>query len=297
MREFRNVAEFGCGSGNILSYLRQREFEEIINDRFKINDYFVVDESLEHLENIQKQFKGLKTHPFNIHSILGSYQQLPFQNNKMDLVIGNQGMHWLNQPQEFLNTMFNLLKPDGVFIGAFFGGDTLHELRSSFIFAEQEREGGVSPHISPFLNVRDVGDMMARIGFSLPTIDVDEITVYYPDAFTLMHHLQMMGESSSLLDSREMVSRESFYAAAAIYESLYYDEEKGGIPATFQIIYAIGWRPHPNQPQPKRRGSATVSMKEIAQGVGSKVGIITESDDGSVTVNDDANEKVNMEEA
>jgi len=41
------------------------------------------------------------------------------------------------------------LKPDGVFIGALFGGDTLFELRTALQLAEVDREGGISPHVSP----------------------------------------------------------------------------------------------------------------------------------------------------
>lgn len=294
LKDFPSVVDLGCGNGNLLAYLRQREQEEMINDRFQMKDYFALDVSLEHLENVQKEFKGLETNPFHIHSVVASPEALPFKEENFDLVFGNQGMHWVNHPHETLNQVFRILKDDGVFIGAFMGGDTLHELRSSFIFAEQEREGGVSPHVSPFLNARDVGDMMARIGFNLPTIDVDEITVYYPDAFTLMHHLQMMGESSALTDARGIISKETIYGAAAIYDSLYYDEEKKGIPATFQIIYAIGWKPHPNQPKPVKRGSATVSMKQIADGVGSQVGIISEAEDGSIHIQDNPDAKIDV---
>lgn len=41
------------------------------------------------------------------------------------------------------------LQPDGLFLAALFGGDTLFELRTALQLAEMEREGGISPHISP----------------------------------------------------------------------------------------------------------------------------------------------------
>jgi len=110
------------------------------------------------------------------------------------------------------------LKPDGVLLASMLGGNTLKELRIALQLAEQEREGGISPHISPAAHVADCGALLQAAGFALPTVDVDTITVYFPDALVLMEHLQGMGESSAILTRRPYVSRETFLAAAAIYQ-------------------------------------------------------------------------------
>lgn len=56
--------------------------------------------------------------------------------------------------------------------------------------AELEREGGVSPHISPFVDIRDIGGLLNRAGFTLLTIDTDEMVVGYPSMFELMWDLK-----------------------------------------------------------------------------------------------------------
>lgn len=123
-------------------------------------------------------------------------------------------------------------------------------------------EGGISAHIHPTLSLRDTGNLLSGAGFTLPTVDSDTFTVYYPNAFVLMNHLQLMGENSSLFNRRNMLSRETFLATAAIYEKMYGTEQ--GIPATFEIIYFIAWSPDPSQPKPAKRGSGKISMKNLA---------------------------------
>ena len=135
--------------------------------------------------------------------------------------------------------------------------------RSSFALADMEREGGLSPHISPMTNVSDVGGLLQSAGFALPTVDVDVFVCPYPDMFTLMNHLSGMGETNCALSRRSHVSAEVFSAAAAIYDELYRDADTQLIPATFQVIYMIGWAPDSSQRQPLARGSAKASMTTL----------------------------------
>jgi NADH dehydrogenase [ubiquinone] 1 alpha subcomplex assembly factor 5 len=194
------------------------------------------------------------------------------------MVISSSYLHWINDHNTLFTTILKKLKPDGAFFGALIGGDTLFELRSCFVLAEQEREGGVSPHTSPFAGIRETGNQLSRAGFSLPTVDSDVITVYYPDALTAMRHLQYMGDNNALLHRRGQISRETLFAAAAIYDELYYNEEHQGVPVTFEIIYFVGWSPDPSQPKAKRRGSATVHMKDLAKNLQTELHVATEDD-------------------
>jgi NADH dehydrogenase [ubiquinone] 1 alpha subcomplex assembly factor 5 len=95
-------------------------------------------------------------------------------------------------------------------------------------------------------------------------VDVEEITVNYPTMFELMLDLQAMGENNALQQRKLYTSKDVFLAASAAYKSIYGNED-GTIPATFQIIHMIGWKPHESQPKPLKRGSATRSFKEIDQ--------------------------------
>ena len=147
-----------------------------------------------------------------------------------------------------------------------FGGDTLFELRTSLQLADLERRGGVSPHVSPLANVRDVGGLLGKAGFKMLTIDVDDIIVDYPTTFALMADLQAMGESNAVL-GREMsgIRREVLLANEAIYRELHGNGD-GTVPATFRMIYMIGWKEGEGQPKPLPRGSGQIDMKDILEG-------------------------------
>jgi NADH dehydrogenase [ubiquinone] 1 alpha subcomplex assembly factor 5 len=200
--------------------------------------------------------------------VLSSLETLPYEPNTFDAVISSLSLHWVNDLPSSLASVNNILKPDAPFLAAMFGGDTLYELRSSLQLADLERRGGVSPHISPLADVRDVGNLLGRAGFKLLTVDVDDIIVEYPDTFTLMTDIQAMGEGNAILKSMGgPIQRDVLLANEAIYRELHCKEdEKDRIPATFRIIYMIGWKAGGNQPQPLERGSGSINMKDILGG-------------------------------
>ncbi|XP_054987083.1 arginine-hydroxylase NDUFAF5, mitochondrial isoform X2 [Sorex araneus] len=173
-------------------------------------------------------------------------------------------LHWVNDLPRAFQQIHYVLKPDGVFIGAMFGGDTLYELRCSLQLAETEREGGFSPHVSPFTAVSDLGHLLARAGFNTLTVDTDEIQVNYPGMFELMEDLQGMGESNCAWNRKALLHRDTMLAAAAVYKEMYRNED-GSVPATYQIYYMIGWKYHDSQAKPAERGSATVSFGELGK--------------------------------
>ena len=197
--------------------------------------------------------------------VLGDEESLPFEPQSFDLVMSSLSMHWINDLPGVLAQINNVLKPDCPFIGAMLGGDTLFELRTSLQLAESERKGGISPHVSPLADVRDVGGLLQRVGFKMLTVDVEDVVVDYPDTFALMQDLQAMGESNAIL-GREMgaISREVLVANEAIYRELHGNED-GTIPATFRIIHMIGWRDSPEQAKPLPRGSGQISLKDYLE--------------------------------
>ncbi|KAL2265219.1 hypothetical protein VTJ83DRAFT_6319 [Remersonia thermophila] len=190
---------------------------------------------------------------------------LPFETDSFDLVLSSLSLHWINDLPGMLGEINRVLKPDAPFIGAMLGGDTLFELRTSLQLAEQERRGGISPHVSPLADVRDVGGLLGRAGFQMLTVDVEDIVVDYPDSFALMQDLQAMGEGNAVL-GREMggLGRDVLLAADAIYRAMHGNED-GSVPATFRIIHMIGWKESENQPKPLPRGSGEVNLKDILE--------------------------------
>merc|ERR1711916_163436 len=167
-----------------------------------------------------------------------------------DLVVSNLALHWMNDLPGVLGTLKSLLKPDGLFIGTMYGGDTLAELRVSLQMAEMEREGGISPHVSPLASSQTMASMLTSLGFQIVSADVDTEVVHYADAFKLMEDLQLMGENNAVGAHRGYLSRETAMAAAAIYHELFYNPEASGVAATFEVVNLQGWAPGGVQPTP-----------------------------------------------
>ncbi|XP_018540373.1 arginine-hydroxylase NDUFAF5, mitochondrial [Lates calcarifer] len=198
------------------------------------------------------------------HCILADEEFLPFKENTFDLVMSSLSLHWINDLPGALRQIHQVLKPDGVFIGAMVGGETLYELRCSLQLAETEREGGFSPHVSPYTAVTDLGNLLGQAGFNMLTVDIDDVQVHYPGIIEVMTDLQGMGESNCAWNRRSMLHRDTILAAAAIYKEMYGNED-GSVPATFEILYMIGWKPHESQAKPAKRGSATASFGELSK--------------------------------
>lgn len=197
--------------------------------------------------------------------VLVDEESLPWGPGTFDLVLSSLSLHWINDLPGVLTQINHVLKPDCPFLGAMLGGDTLFELRTSLQLAEQERRGGISPRVSPLADVRDCGGLLQKAGFKMLTVDVDDIIVDYPNTFELMKDLQHMGESNAIV-GREMgaIGRDVLLANEAIYRELHGNED-GAIPATFRIIYMIGWHDSPDMAKPLARGSGDINLKDVLE--------------------------------
>lgn len=180
----------------------------------------------------------------------------------LDLAIGGLALHRENDPVGALVQTRLALRPDGLFLGALFGGQTLHELRAALAEAEAAVEGGLSPRVAPMADLRDLGALLQRAGFAMPVADVERVTVDYADPFALMRDLRAMGEANALAGRRRgFTRRETLMRAAAIYAE-HYARRDGRIGATFDIVFLSGWAPGPGQPVAKRPGSATARLAD-----------------------------------
>lgn len=198
----------------------------------------------------------------SVPTVAADEEFLPFRANCMDAVVSNLSLQWVNDLPGALLQIRQVLKPDGLFLAAVLGGESLRELRDSLMQAELAVTGGASPRVSPFIDMRDMGGLMQRAGFALPVVDSDMITVDYPHALKLMQDLRGMGASNATRN-RLMIPtrREVLLEAGKIYQEKF-GSITGRVPATFQVIYAIGWKPHESQQQPLRPGSATVRLAD-----------------------------------
>jgi SAM-dependent methyltransferase len=189
-------------------------------------------------------------------------EALPFADASLDLVVSALALQSVNDLPGTLVQVRRALKPDGYFVAALLGGDTLTELRQSFAAAEAEIEGGVSPRVAPFVDARDAGALLQRAGFALPVTDVDRVTVRYASAFGLMADLRRMGATNPLVERRRTpLRRATLMRMAEIYAARFADAD-GRVRASFDIVWLSGWAPHPSQQQPLRPGSAQARLAD-----------------------------------
>jgi SAM-dependent methyltransferase len=200
-------------------------------------------------------------------AVAADEEALPFRDGSLDLVVSALALQSVNDLPGALIQIRRALKPDGLFLAAMLGSDTLTELRQSFAEAEAEIEGGVSPHVAPFTDVREMGALLQRAGLALPVTDVDRLTVRYSSAFTLMTELRRMGATNALTERRRTpLRRATLLRMAEIYAKRFADSD-GKIRATFEIVWLSGWVPHESQQKPLRPGSA---QSRLADALGTR---------------------------
>jgi SAM-dependent methyltransferase len=194
--------------------------------------------------------------------VVADEEALPFGDAAIDLLVSGLALQFVNDLPGVLLQIRRALKPDGLFLAALFGGETLTELRQSFAAAESEIEGGASPRVAPFADLREAGGLLQRVGFALPVTDVDRVIVRYASAFDLMQDLRRMGATNSLVARRRApLRRATLMRAAEIYAQRFADAD-ARIRATFDIMWLSGWAPHPDQQQPLRPGSAQARLAD-----------------------------------
>ncbi|WFD34890.1 hypothetical protein MCUN1_001734 [Malassezia cuniculi] len=248
-RPYPTIVELGAGAGHLRHHIGQRPGLEKL----------IMCDTSESLLNRDRHLD--KNFPFEIERRVIDEEMLPFEPDSLDCVVASGSLHWTNDLPGALAQIQRALKPDGVFLGYMLGGDTLFELRTSLLLAEQERRGGMSVRVSPMAESRDISSLLSRAGFTLQTVDVDELKVGYPTMYELMQDLRDMGESNAAAYRATFLPRDVLLAAGATYAALHGEEDH--VPATYSMIFMIGWKPSPEQRAPLKPGSATHSLKDI----------------------------------
>jgi SAM-dependent methyltransferase len=195
-------------------------------------------------------------------TILSDDETLALRPNEHDVVLHTMCLHWANDPVGQLVQCRHALKPDGLLICTFLGGQTLHELRASLAEAEAAISGGLSPRVAPMGEIRDLGALLQRAGFAMPVADSTPITASYVNALHLMHDLRKMGENNALSGRvRHATGRNILTEAATIYAANFQNDQNR-VDATFEIIALTGWAPAETQQQPLRPGSAKTRLAD-----------------------------------
>ena len=195
--------------------------------------------------------------------IVADEEALPFADGSLDLVVSALALQFVNDLPGTLIQVRRALKPDGLLLAAMIGGDSLNELREAFARAESEIEGGVSPRVAPFADVRDLGALLQRAGFALPVIDSDRLTVRYDTPLALMRDLRAMGATNVMTERRRVpLNRATLQRMLEIYGERFADPD-GRLRATFEVVWLTGWAPHDSQQKPLKPGSAARRLADV----------------------------------
>ncbi|HEY1709700.1 MAG TPA: methyltransferase domain-containing protein [Rhizomicrobium sp.] len=191
---------------------------------------------------------------------IGSDETLELPEESLDLAISVFALHAVNDLPGLLIQIRRALKPDGLFMAALLGGETLRELRDALGVGESETTGGVSPRVAPFADVRDMGGLLQRAGFALPVADVERTTVRYRDFTTLVGDLRAAGETNALAERETKSLPPAVLARALSHYVEMHAEPDGRLRATFDTLYLTGWAPHESQQKPLRPGTAKMRL-------------------------------------
>ena len=195
-------------------------------------------------------------------NLLADFERLPIADNSLDLCLSCLSLHMANDLPGALVQIRSALKPDGLFLAALIGGETLSELRQAFAEAEIETLGGMSPRVAPMADVRSLGSLLQRAGFALPVVDVDTVKVTYESPIRLLMDLRAMGATNVLHDRHKApLLRQTLMRAMAIYQEKF-SNDAGKVVARFDIAHLSGWAPHPAQPKPLAPGSASTRLAD-----------------------------------
>jgi NADH dehydrogenase [ubiquinone] 1 alpha subcomplex assembly factor 5 len=225
LRTFTHACDVGAHYGQVI---------EAVAALAKVQDWTALDVSPSMVKILSEK---------SVSAFVADEEWLPLAQDHFQLITSALGLHHANDLAGVFAQMKHALAPDGLLLAVVYGGQTLKELRDVLERAEIEVTGGVSPRVLPFVDVRDAGDVLARIGFELPVADSEVLTVSYTDMFALMREIRGMGETNTLVQRfKGMTRREVFLRAAQLYQQDYSDEE-GRITATVELVTCTGWKP------------------------------------------------------
>ena len=209
-------------------------------------------------------------------AVAADEEALPFADGSLDLVVSALALQFANDLPGALAQIRRALKPDGLLLAALVGGASLTELRQAFAQAESEVEGGASPRVAPFADVRELGALLQRAGFALPVVDSDRLTVRYDTVFDLMRDLRRMGATTVLRERRLTPLRRATLARVAQVYAQRFADPDGRLRASFEIVWLSGWAPHESQQKPLKPGSAKQRLADalgtIERSAGDKAG-------------------------
>lgn len=203
-------------------------------------------------------FPEIFPNSLDVHKIENDY--LSLAEKKYNLVIAPLCLHSINDLPGVLKQIFLSLKEDGVLIANVIGEQILGLFHRVLAEAELEQTGKFHPRVHPALDIRLIGNLLTRAGFTLPVSDVMVVPMAYKNLLTLFKDIRMMGESYGLQSDNPPLTRQT---VSQILKT--FGERQDKIDNRFHfdvdIITMIGRSPSDKQQKPLPKGSGQISME------------------------------------
>lgn len=218
----RLVLDLGAGTGYAIEGLQKR---------FRMAGVLALDFAFAMLA--QARGRGSLQEP--LRCVCADAEALPFADASLDLVFSNATFQWCNDIQRTFGECLRVLRPGGLLMFTTFGPDTLWEMREAWAVADGHS------HVSPFLDMHDVGDALLKVGFADPVIDVERMTVTYEKTRDLMRDLKVLGANNATSGrSRGLTGRRRLAAVEQAYEAY---RREGRLPASYEVVHGHAWAP------------------------------------------------------
>ncbi len=162
-------------------------------------------------------------------------ESISLADNSVDLVFSSLAFQWSNDPDRLFQECYRVLKPGGLLMFSTLGPDTLKELRKSWAHADNKT------HVSPFIDMHDLGDALMRSGLVNPVMETENITLTYQTVSKLMQDLKQIGSRNATAGrSIGLTGKNTLRAMTQAYEAFRKD---GSLPASYEIVYGHAWVP------------------------------------------------------
>jgi len=218
------ILELGCGTGQGIDALAKR---------WRQSRIIALDLAEAMLQRARRRGTWLN----RPRPLCADLEALPLADDSVDLVISNATLQWAGDLARAFAELRRVLRPEGLLMFTTFGPDTLIELRRAWATADS----GAHAHVSPFLDMHDIGDALVRAGFADPVMDAERITMTYANVRDLMRDLKAIGGRNALHERpRALTGRATLAAMEAAYEQ---ERRDGRLPSTWEVVYGQAWMP------------------------------------------------------
>lgn len=224
--EPRAVLDAGCGTAELTAALAQRYPQaELV--------------ALDFAHGMVRRGRARGGWPRAPQWVCGDVEALPLASQSVDLVYSNAVLQWSTDLPGVFAEFLRVLRPGGLLMFSTFGPDTLAELRAAWAAVDGHS------HVSRFVDMHDIGDLLVGTRFAEPVMDCERLTVTYATVDDLMRDLKTLGAHNVTAGrARGLTGRRRLDAMRAAYDRF---RANGRLPATYEVVYGHAWAPAQRQ--------------------------------------------------